>query len=237
MIEPRRSISHRQPTRAHPYFSSPRSPRIRATRSRFSVTSPDAPVVHCALSARILRRIFDIRQACASCLVHGCSHHSRCQRAHNGHSATPCPLGSTPHAPRKENEIRALSLSAWGAAATLRRKKMARTDDYARYAAECVRVALKTPNHQRQDDVARHGAKVARTCPTNVCSSSRPWWPRKYGRGLTLPPSRRSTALLSHVTGRFKQSGRAVRMTTTSSACRQVPVFLKIFLREVRAVS
>ena len=31
--------------------------------------------------------------------------------------------------------------------------------------------------------------------------------------------------------------GRAVRMTMTSSACRQVPVFPKIFFSEVRAVS
>src|SRR5262249_20767873 len=34
-------------------------------------------------------------------------------------------------------------------------------------------------------------------------------------------PSSPLAALLSHVTGFFKQSGRAVTMTTTSSACRQ----------------
>src|SRR5262245_2452254 len=50
-------------------------------------------------------------------------------------------------------------------------------------------------------------------------------------------PSSPLAALLSHVTGFFKQSGRAVTMTTTSSACRQVPVLSKIFLRCVRAVS
>jgi hypothetical protein len=58
-----------------------------------------------------------------------------------------------------------------------------------------------------------------------------------WARSNPAPTTAPLAALLSHVTGRFKQSGRAVRMITTSSACRQVPVFLKIFLREVRAVS
>jgi hypothetical protein len=39
-----------------------------------------------------------------------------------------------------------LPFSAWGATRRLQGKKMARADDYARYAAECVRVAQKTPN-------------------------------------------------------------------------------------------
>ena len=51
------------------------------------------------------------------------------------------------------------------AARRLRGKKMARTDDYARYAAECVRVALKTPNPRDKAmllDMAQRWRELAR---------------------------------------------------------------------------
>ena len=40
-----------------------------------------------------------------------------------------------------------------------------------------------------------------------------------------------------HQWGAPRQPGKTVRMATTSSVCRQVPVFRKMFFREVRAVS
>jgi hypothetical protein len=59
------------------YFSSPRSPRIRAPRARSSIESLGAPVVHCALTARTPRRIFDTPRAFASHIVDGLFSHSQ----------------------------------------------------------------------------------------------------------------------------------------------------------------
>jgi hypothetical protein len=55
------------------YFSSPRSPRIRAPRARSSIESLGALVVHCALTARTPRRIFDTPRAFASHIAMACS--------------------------------------------------------------------------------------------------------------------------------------------------------------------
>jgi hypothetical protein len=72
--------------------------------------------------------------------------HSGCQRPHNGHSSDPSVLGFTSHEPGNQKELRALALLACARGTQVTGKKMARADDYARYAAECVRVAQKTPN-------------------------------------------------------------------------------------------
>ena len=91
--------------------------------------------------------------------------HSGCQRPHNGHSSVPHTLGSTPHEPGNQKELRALALLACARGTQVTGKKMARADDYARYAAECVRVAQKTPNPRDKAlllDMAQKWRELAR---------------------------------------------------------------------------
>jgi hypothetical protein len=97
--------------------------------------------------ARIPRRNFDFPSAFASYLVHGCSpslklptssQWSQFRRPRAGALRRTNPGTKIKFAHCHFRRVRA--------ARTLRGKKMARADEYRRYAAECIRVAPQTPN-------------------------------------------------------------------------------------------